>query len=130
MMHNEVTQLVINGAISVHRLLGPGLLESVYQSCLLQELRRLGLKVEEQVAVPIFYKGVRVGTDLRIDLLVEGKVVIEIKAVEEFHPIHSAQLLTYLRLTEKKVGLLINFNVNKLVEGVERVMNGYLADGE
>jgi len=130
MTHNEISSLVIKAAIAVHRALGPGLLESVYQVCLLAELKSMGLRAEEQVAVPIVYRGERLANDLRIDLLVEDRVIVEIKAVEELHPIHTAQLLTYLKLTNKKLGLLINFNTTKLIEGLERVMNGYLDEGE
>ena len=130
MKHNEVSSLIIKAAIAVHRDLGPGLLESVYQVCLLAELKSMGLRVEEQVAVPIIYRGERLANDLRIDLLVEDRIVVEIKAVEELHPIHTAQLFTYLKLTNKKLGLLINFNTAKLIEGLERVMNGYLDEGE
>jgi len=130
MTHNEVSGLIIKAAITVHRELGPGLLESVYQVCLLAELKSMGMHVEEQVAVPIVYRGERLANSLRIDLLVEDRVVVEIKAVEDLHPIHMAQLLTYLKLTNKKLGLLINFNTTKLIEGLERVMNGYLDEGE
>ena len=130
MTHTELSSLVIKAAITVHRALGPGLLESVYQVCLLAELKSMGLRVQEQVAVPIVYRGERLANDLRIDLLVEDRVIVEIKAVEELHPIHTAQLLTYLKLTNKKLGLLINFNTTKLIEGLERVMNGYLDEGE
>ena len=130
MTHNEISSFVIKAAIAVHRALGPGLLESVYQVCLLAELKSMGLRVQEQVAVPIVYRGERLANDLRIDLLVEDRVIVEIKAVEELHPIHTAQLLTYLKLTNKKLGLLINFNTTKLIEGLERVMNGYLDEGE
>ena len=130
MTHNEISSLVIKAAIAVHRALGPGLLESVYQVCLLAELKSMGLRALEQVAVPIVYRGERLANDLRIDLLVEDLVIVEIKAVEELHPIHTAQLLTYLKLTNKKLGLLINFNMTKLIDGLERVMNGYLDEGE
>jgi GxxExxY protein len=130
MTHNELSSLVIKAAIAVHRSLGPGLLESVYQVCLLAELKSMGLRAEEQVAVPIVYRGERLANDLRIDLLVDDRVIVEVKAVEELHPIHTAQLLTYLKLTNKKLGLLINFNTTKLVDGLERVMNGYLDEGE
>ncbi|MCB9170387.1 MAG: GxxExxY protein [Flavobacteriales bacterium] len=130
MTHNEISSLVIKAAIAVHRALGPGLLESVYQVCLLAELKSIGLRVQEQVAVPIVYRGERLANDLRIDLLVEDRIIVEIKAVEELHPIHTAQLLTYLKLTNKKLGLLINFNTTKLIDGLERVMNGYLDEGE
>ena len=130
MTHNELSSLIIQAAIAVHRALGPGLLESVYQVCLLAELKSMGLRVKEQVAVPIVYRGERLANDLRIDLLVEDRIVVEIKAVEELHPLHTAQLLTYLKLTDRKLGLLINFNTTKLIEGLERVMNGYLDEGE
>jgi GxxExxY protein len=130
MKHNELSSLVIKSAITVHRELGPGLLESVYQVCLLAELKLSGLRVEQQLAVPITYKGQRLANDLRIDMLVEDRLIIEIKAVEELHPVHTAQLLTYLRLTNKKLGLLINFNTIKLVDGLERVINGYLDEAE
>ncbi|MCB9178951.1 MAG: GxxExxY protein [Flavobacteriales bacterium] len=130
MKHNEVSRLIIKAAIAVHRALGPGLLESVYQVCLSAELKSMGLRVDEQVAVPIIYRGQRLANDLRIDLLVEDRVIVEIKAVEELHPIHLAQLLTYLKLTNRKLGLLINFNTTKLIDGLERVMNGYLDEGE
>ncbi len=130
MTHNELSGLTIQAAIAVHRALGPGLLESVYQVCLVHELKSMGLRVEEQVAVPIIYRGQRLANDLRIDLLVEDRLLVEIKAVEELHPIHTAQLLTYLKLTNRKLGLLINFNTTKLVDGLERVMNGYLNEDE
>ena len=130
MTHNELSSLVIKAAITVHRALGPGLLESVYQVCLLAELKSMGLRVEEQVAVPIVYRGERLANELLIDLLVEDRIIVEIKAVEELHPIHTAQLLTYLKLTNKKLGLLINFNTTKLIDGLERVMNGYLDEDE
>lgn len=130
MTHNEVSSLIIKAAIAVHRELGPGLLESVYQACLLAELKAMKLQAEEQVAVPIVYRGEKLTNNLRIDLLVENRVIVEIKAVEELHPIHTAQLLTYLKLADKKLGLLINFNTTKLIDGLERVMNGYLEEGE
>ncbi len=130
MKHNELSSAIIKAAITVHRALGPGLLESVYQVCLVQELTDMGLKASGQVAVPIIYKGNRLASDLRIDLLVEDMIVVEIKAVAELHPLHTAQLLTYLKLTNKKLGLLINFNTTKLVDGLDRVMNGYLDEDE
>lgn len=130
MKHNELSSLTIKAAIAVHRALGPGLLESVYQVCLVHELKSMALRVEEQVAVPVVYRGQRLANDLRIDLLVEDRILVEIKAVEELHPIHTAQLLTYLKLTNRKLGLLINFNTTKLVDGLERVMNGYLNEDE
>lgn len=130
MKHNELSSHVIKAAIAVHRALGPGLLERVYQVCMMAELKSMGVQAEEQVAVPINYRGERLATDLRIDLLVEDRVIVEIKAVAELHPVHTAQLLTYLKLSNKKLGLLINFNTTKLVDGLERVMNGYLDENE
>ena len=128
--YNELTRKVIGAAITVHRELGPGLLESVYQCCLFQELKDLAIPAAEQVAVPIIYKGKLVAHDLRLDLLVDDRLVLEIKSVQEVHPIHRAQLISYMKLADKKMGLLMNFNVAKLTDGVERLMNGYLMDGE
>ncbi|MEO8066581.1 MAG: GxxExxY protein [Flavobacteriales bacterium] len=128
--HDELSELIIKAAIEVHRELGPGLLESIYEMCLAHELREQGIPVLQQMAVPIIYKGVRMPNDLRLDLLVDERIIVEVKAVEEFHPVHQAQLLTYLKLTDKRVGLLLNFNSPILVKGIKRMMNGYLVDGE
>jgi len=125
MTENQVTEEVIGSAIEVHRALGPGLLESIYAECLAVELRLRQLQFERQVPVPVLYKGQRVCTDLRIDLLVNECVVVELKSVETLIPIHDAQLLTYLRLTGKSVGLLINFNVPVLRDGLRRLVNQY-----
>lgn len=130
MKYNELSGLIIKAAIAVHRELGPGLLESVYQCCLFQELKDMDLPVLEQVPVPVIYKGRRMSQDLRLDLLVDNRLVVEIKSVEEIHPVHRAQLITYLKLADKKLGLLINFNEEKVIDGVERLMNGYLEEGE
>jgi GxxExxY protein len=118
---NELTSKIIGAAIAVHKEIGPGLLESVYAKCLTSELRKKGLAVECEKAIPIIYKGEHVGDDLKVDLLVEDKIVIELKSVDEIHPIHFKQLLTYVRLANKKVGLLINFNVEILKDGIHRV---------
>lgn len=123
---NELTSLIIAAAIEVHRVLGPGLLESMYELCLVQELRDRGLLVECQVAVPVSYKGRDLGANMRLDLLVEGRGVVEVKAVEALHDAHVAQLLTYLKLTGCKLGLLINFNEALLKHGVRRVAHGVL----
>ena len=122
---NEITEAVIGAAIEVHRHLGPGLLESAYEQCLCYELNRSGLAFECQVHLPVDYKGLRLDCGYRLDLLVEGAVIVEIKAVEELVPIHEAQLLTYLRASQKTVGLLINFNVAMLRDGLKRIVNGY-----
>lgn len=130
MRYNELSGKIIQAAIEVHKELGPGLLESVYQTCLLHELRSMGINAVPEVPVPIVYKGNHIGHDLRIDLLVDDRIVVEVKSVEELHPIHTAQVLTYLKLTRNRLGLLINFNATKLVNGVERIMNGFLEEGE
>lgn len=123
---NELTSLIIAAAIEVHRVLGPGLLESMYELCLVQELRDRDLLVDCQVAVPVSYKGRDLGANMRLDLLVEGRVVVEVKAVEALHDAQVAQLLTYLKLTGCKLGLLINFNEALLKQGIRRVANGLL----
>jgi GxxExxY protein len=120
---NEITEQVIASAIAVHRVLGPGLLESAYEACLAYELAERGLAVERQKGLPVTYRGVKVDCGYRIDLLVEGRVVVELKAVETLDPIHEAQLLSYLKLSGHKVGLLINFNVKMLKQGIRRMVN-------
>ena len=119
-----VSYAVLGGAIEVHRRLGPGLLESVYESALCRELWLRDLRVERQVPIPVSYKGAELGTGVRVDLLIERSVVVEVKACEKLTAIHRAQLLTYLKLTDYKVGLLINFNVGLLRNGMRRVLNG------
>jgi GxxExxY protein len=125
MMENKVTENIIGAAIEVHRHLGPGLLESVYDECLAVELEWRGVRYARQFPVPVAYKGRIIGADLRIDFLAERCVVVELKAVEKLLPVHDAQLLTYLRLTNLQVGLLINFNVPLLSDGVRRLVNHY-----
>jgi GxxExxY protein len=118
----ELSGQIIGAAIEVHRALGPGLLESAYQVCLAHELSLRGIPFEREKALPIEYKGVRLDCGYRLDFVVSGKVVVEIKAVDALHPVHEAQLLTYLKLTNCKVGLLINFNVRVLKDGVKRMV--------
>jgi len=121
---NHLSAKIIGAAIAVHRELGPGLLESVYETCLAMELRRLGLSVQLQVPVPITFRGQVVSPDgLRLDLLVADTIIIELKSVEAVQPVHKKQLLTYLRLANKPLGLLINFNVLLLKDGIERIIN-------
>lgn len=115
-----LTEKIIGAAIEVHKYWGPGLIESVYEKSLARELELLGIKYERQVDLKLEYKGVEVGDGLRLDLIVQGKVVIELKVVREFDPVHEAQLLTYMRITGCKIGLLINFNKSTLVEGIKR----------
>jgi GxxExxY protein len=120
---NRITSIIIQAAIAVHRALGPGLLESAYITCLVFELRRRGLKVEEQKPVPLTYCGVKLDCGYRLDLVVDGVVIVEVKALEKFAPIHTALMLTYLRLTRCPVGLLLNFNAPILKQGLKRVLN-------
>jgi len=115
---------IIGAAIEVHRTLGPGLLESVYETCLFHELRLKDIPCERQVAVPVQYKGIRLDCGYQLDLLVDKQVIVELKAVDALKPIHEAQLLTYLRLTNLWLGLLINFNVPVLRNGIKRLVNG------
>jgi GxxExxY protein len=117
---NDLTERIIGAAIEVHRELGPGLLESTYKACLAHELRSQGLLVEAEKEMPVRYKNLVIEVGYRRDLLVEGKVIVELKAVDKVHPIHEAQLLTYLRLSQCKVGLLLNFNVKLLKDGITR----------
>ena len=116
-----LTELVIGCAIEVHKHLGPGLLESSYEGCLLKELQLRGVDVLRQVELPISYKGLDLGVGYRLDIVVPGALIIELKAVDKLAPIHTAQLLTYLKLSGIKTGLLINFNIAKLVDGIKRV---------
>lgn len=120
---NELTEKVIGAAMEVHRALGPGLLESAYESCLARELAMQGITFEQQVELPVVYRGVPLSCGYRLDFLVEGKLILELKAVEELLPIHEAQLLTYLKLSDKRIGLLINFNVVLLKQGLRRIVN-------
>ena len=120
---NEVTGAVIESALRVHSVLGPGLLESAYQACLIYELRVRGLDVQAQVPVPIDYNGVVIEIGYKIDLLVDNRVVVELKAITKILPVHEAQLLSYLRLSRCPVGLLINFHVRRLRDGIKRMAN-------
>ena len=124
MHENEIAQAVVDSALKIHKRLGPGLFESVYETVLAYELRQRGLEVARQVSVAIDYEGVRFDEGYRIDLLVEGLVVIELKSVETVLPVHKKQLLTYLRLADKRLGLLINFNTELIKDGITRVANG------
>src|SRR5438552_2366582 len=120
---NEVSGAILNASIEVHKLLGPGLLESVYEICLAKELLTRGYVVNRQVALPVIYKNESLDLNFRIDLLVHDEVIIEIKAVDMLIPVHEAQLLTYLKLADKRLGLLINFNVPLLKNGFKRMVN-------
>jgi len=120
---NALSRHVIGAAIDVHREIGPGLLESAYEECLCYELLQKGLKFQRQVEVPVNYKEVKLNCGYRVDILVEDVLILELKTVDRIHPIHEAQLLTYLKLMDKKLGLLINFNVPVLKVGIKRIVN-------
>jgi GxxExxY protein len=117
---NEITQKIIGCAIEVHKALGPGLLESAYEECLVFELDKAGLSIKRQQPTPVVYKDIKLDCGYRIDILVENSVVIELKVVDEFNPVHEAQILTYMKFSKKKIGLLINFNVTVLKNGIKR----------
>jgi GxxExxY protein len=121
---NVITGAVVNSAMKVHSLLGPGLLESAYQGCLAYELRSRGLGVATQVVLPVIYEGHKLEMGYRIDLVIEQRVIVEVKSVEAIHPIRQAQLLSYMRLSGMNVGLLINFNVLHLRDGIKRMVDG------
>lgn len=122
---NKLSGIILDCSIEVHKNLGPGLLESVYEVCLCKELKERGLNFDRQLFLPVNYKGEKLDADYRIDILVEDEIIVEIKSVEFLFPVHEAQLLTYLRLADKRLGLLINFNVPKLIDGFKRMINGY-----
>lgn len=123
MTENELSKMVFDCALKVHKSLGPGLLESAYEECLFYELRKQGLNVEKQKPLPLIYEEVKLDIGYRIDIIVNNKLIIEIKSVEALNDVHFAQLLTYLKLTNCKLGLLINFNVTLIKNGVKRVVN-------
>jgi len=124
MFENEISSRIICAAVEVHRTLGPGLLETAYEECLCHELSLRGVAFDRQKVLPVFYKGKLLDCSYRLDVVVEGKVVLELKSVTRFEPIHDAQLLTYLKLSELKLGLLLNFNVSLMRDGVKRIVNG------
>jgi len=121
---NEIASEVVDAAYKVHTILGPGLLESVYEAVMVYELNKRGLKVESQLALPVIYEAVKLDVGFKLDLLVEGKVIIELKSVDLLLPVHKKQLLTYLRISNKKLGLLINFGSNLIKDGITRIVNG------
>lgn len=125
MTSQDITQKIIGNAIEVHKTLGPGLLEKIYQECLYYKLTKCGLNVEKEKALPVVFEDIRMECGYRVDLLVEGRIVIETKSIDCLTDIHLAQVLTYLKLGQFKYGLLINFNVLKLKDGIKRVVNGW-----
>jgi GxxExxY protein len=124
MTANEISHAVISAALKVHSALGPGLLESAYEACLAHELRKAGLRVETQVGLPVVYDGIRLDLGYRIDMLVNDLVVVELKSVEEISRVHVAQVLSYMKLSKKQLGLIINFNVLRLKDGIKRLVDG------
>lgn len=125
MEDNEITEKIIGCAIKIHKALGPGLLESAYQACLYYELVKSGLSVEKEKPLPLVYEEVKLDCGYRMDLVIERRIVVEVKSVDALTDIHLAQVLTYLKLSNNRFGLLINFNVLKLKDGVKRIVNGY-----
>jgi GxxExxY protein len=124
MTENEVAKIIVDVAFKIHTSLGPGLLESVYEAVMAHELKNRGLQVERQVPIPFAYEGLSFDEGFRADLIVENLVIIELKSVEEIHPVHPKQLLAYLKLSHKRLGLLINFNVPLIKHGINRIVNG------
>lgn len=122
---NHLSKEILDASIAVHREMGPGLLESVYEYCLTKELQLRGINVENQVPIPLYYKGELLHKDFRIDILVDNEIIIELKAVEMILPVHEAQIISYLKLTNKKLGFLINFNVPLLKDGFRRFVNNF-----
>ncbi len=121
----KLTEVIIAAAIEVHRVLGPGLLESIYESCLVEELRLRSSLVERQVQLSVVYKGVTLQQTFYLDLLVAGTIIVEVKALQSNNPVHAAQLLTYLKVADKRQGLVLNFGLATLKEGIQGVVNGY-----
>ena len=122
---NILSKQILEASLEVHRIMGPGLLESVYEACLLKELEIRNIKAESQVRIPLVFKGYELDKDYRIDVLVEKEIIIEIKAVEKLLPVHEAQLISYLKLADKRLGFLINFNVSLLKNGFRRFVNNF-----
>jgi len=123
MTENEISKVIFNCALKVHRSLGPGLLESAYEECLFYELKKTNLRIEKQKPLPLIYEGVKLEIGYRVDIIIENKLIIEIKSVDALNDIHLAQVLTYLKLSNCKLGMLINFNVTLIKNGIRRVVN-------
>ena len=123
MTENEISKLLVNAAFKIHQNLGPGLLESAYEECLFYELNKTGLYIQKQKPLPLIYEGIKLEIGYRVDILIENKVIAEVKAVEALNDIHFAQVLTYLKLSNCKLGMLINFNVSLIKNGIKRIVN-------
>ena len=130
MTENEIAKHIVDAALKVHKRFGPGLLESVYEAVLAAELERRGLRVKRQQPIPVIYEDVRLDIGFRVDLIVEDKVVIEIKSIEAIASVHDKQVLTYLKIADKRLGFLINFNVDLIKDGIKRVVNGLQGEGD
>ena len=124
MTENEIAKVVVDLCVKIHKILGPGLLESVYEAALVHELKKLGMPVEQQIGIPVEYDHIRLDIGFRADLIIENKVIVELKSVETIMPVHKKQLLTYLKLTKLKLGILANFNVDLMKDGITRIANG------
>ena len=124
MNENEIGDTLLGAAIKVHSALGPGLLESAYETCLVQEIGQRGLNVRRQVALPLIYDGIKLDAGYRLDLLINDQVIVELRSVEKFLPLHTTQLLSYLKLSGLKLGYLLNFNVAHMRDGIKRIVNG------
>ena len=125
MEYNKISGIILDACISVHRAMGPGLLESIYEQCLMKEFELRNVMAQHQVLIPLIYKGYELSRELKVDILVENEIVLELKSAEIMHPVYEAQLISYLRLTNKKLGFLINFNVPVLKEGFKRYVNNF-----
>jgi GxxExxY protein len=124
MTENEIAKIVVDLCVKIHKILGPGLLESVYEAALVYELKKLGIPVEQQIGIPVEYDHLHLDIGFRADLIIEKKVIVELKSIETVLPVHKKQLLTYLKLSKFKLGLLTNFNVDLMKDGITRIANG------
>lgn len=122
---NKISKIILDACISVHKEMGPGLLESIYVICLVYELQKRGLKAKTEVSIPLIYQGIVLSKDFRIDILVEDEIILELKAVEVLLPVHQAQIISYLKLADKRLGFLINFNVPLMKNGIKRFVNNF-----
>lgn len=123
--YESIAKIIVNASYMVHKEMGPGLLESIYELCLIEELKRNHLKVESQVSIPLIYREMDLSKDFRIDILVENEIILELKSVDIILPVHKAQIISYLKLADKRLGFLINFNVPLIKEGLKRFVNNY-----
>jgi|SRR6056297_195850 len=123
--YESIAKAIVHSCYNVHREMGPGLLESIYELCLIEELKQKKLNIKNQVSIPLLYKNTVLSKDFKIDILVENEIIIELKAVETILPVHKAQLISYLKLADKRMGFLINFNVALIKDGIQRIVNNY-----